>query len=166
MENVLDFVAHYAPDASDAILDRIDTLGVGDLPVKWNSRLRVCLGRAKFSGATYEPKTIELNPRLGLETGFDAIRETFLHELGHILAGWHAAHGPAWKAACRALGLANPVAKSPAGTHAKTVQRTPVRVVARCRKCGMEIKRRRALKRGSYYTHSGSCGGDVVAVRA
>lgn len=30
---------------------------------------------------------------------------TTIHELGHVLAGWGAAHGPDWKAACEALGL-------------------------------------------------------------
>lgn len=30
---------------------------------------------------------------------------TTLHELGHVLAGWGAAHGPAWHAACERLGL-------------------------------------------------------------
>lgn len=30
---------------------------------------------------------------------------TTLHELGHVLAGWDAGHGPEWKAACARLGL-------------------------------------------------------------
>lgn len=30
---------------------------------------------------------------------------TTIHELGHVLAGWEAGHGPAWKEACRKLGL-------------------------------------------------------------
>lgn len=32
---------------------------------------------------------------------------TTLHELGHVLAGWQAAHGPDWHAACAKLGLVN-----------------------------------------------------------
>lgn len=30
---------------------------------------------------------------------------TTVHELGHVLAGWQAGHGPAWKRACERLGL-------------------------------------------------------------
>lgn len=30
---------------------------------------------------------------------------TTIHELGHVLAGWNAGHGPDWKAACERLGL-------------------------------------------------------------
>lgn len=30
---------------------------------------------------------------------------TTIHELGHVLAGWSAAHGKDWKAACERLGL-------------------------------------------------------------
>lgn len=30
---------------------------------------------------------------------------TTIHELGHVLAGWDAGHGPDWKAACEKLGL-------------------------------------------------------------
>lgn len=30
---------------------------------------------------------------------------TTIHELGHVLAGWDAGHGPEWKAACEKLGL-------------------------------------------------------------
>lgn len=30
---------------------------------------------------------------------------TTIHELGHVLGGWEAGHGPDWKAACEKLGL-------------------------------------------------------------
>lgn len=30
---------------------------------------------------------------------------TVIHELGHVTAGWNAAHGKEWKAACKRLGL-------------------------------------------------------------
>jgi len=30
---------------------------------------------------------------------------TTIHELGHVLAGWDAGHGPLWKEACEKLGL-------------------------------------------------------------
>ena len=35
---------------------------------------------------------------------------TTIHELGHVLAGWKAGHGPGWKSACERLGLRRAVA--------------------------------------------------------
>jgi hypothetical protein len=35
---------------------------------------------------------------------------TTIHELGHVLAGWDAGHGPGWKKACERLGLRRAVA--------------------------------------------------------
>lgn len=43
-------------------------------------------------------------------TGQESLIQTIgttLHELGHVLAGWEAAHGPEWHAACARLGLLN-----------------------------------------------------------
>lgn len=35
---------------------------------------------------------------------------TTIHELAHVVAGWNAGHGPAWKAACKRLGLRRAIA--------------------------------------------------------
>jgi hypothetical protein len=35
------------------------------------------------------------------------IMGTTIHELGHVLAGWGAGHGPKWHEACKKLGLVN-----------------------------------------------------------
>lgn len=39
------------------------------------------------------------------QESFVQLAGTTIHELGHVLAGWDAGHGPAWKAACEKLGL-------------------------------------------------------------
>ncbi len=39
------------------------------------------------------------------QESFVQLAGTTLHELGHVLAGWDAGHGPAWKDACVALGF-------------------------------------------------------------
>ena len=72
-------------------------------------------------------------------------RDTVLHEIAHAIAGYRAAHGPAWKAVCRKIG-ARPKACSdgeraamrytgacPAG---HTVQRDRVTDKARASWCG------------------------------
>lgn len=41
----------------------------------------------------------------GGEDNWLQLAETTLHELGHVLAGWNAGHGNAWKSACKRLGL-------------------------------------------------------------
>lgn len=35
---------------------------------------------------------------------YEDIRDTILHEIAHAIAGFKAAHGPAWKAVCRRIG--------------------------------------------------------------
>ncbi len=47
---------------------------------------------------------------------------TTLHELGHVLAGWSAGHGPLWHAACAKLGLRRVLA---AGTQYKLAMFDP-----------------------------------------
>jgi hypothetical protein len=39
------------------------------------------------------------------QESFAQLAGTTIHELGHVLAGWKAGHGPEWKAACEKLGL-------------------------------------------------------------
>lgn len=39
------------------------------------------------------------------QTSLVQLAGTTIHELGHVLAGWEAGHGPDWKAACEKLGL-------------------------------------------------------------
>lgn len=77
--------------------------------VIWNKRLRTTAGRAYSAQAK-----IELNPRLQVldeEKREQEIRQTFLHELAHVVAYSRypnqgiKAHGPEWKKACADLGI-------------------------------------------------------------
>jgi len=77
--------------------------------VSWNSRMRTAAGRA-FA----REWKIELNPRLQdlPEESRDAeLRNTFLHELAHLVAFARvgrkriAPHGPEWRQACHDLGI-------------------------------------------------------------
>src|SRR3546814_17900148 len=41
----------------------------------------------------------------GCEESWVQLAGTTIHELAHVIAGFEAGHGPAWKEACRKLGL-------------------------------------------------------------
>lgn len=131
------------------------------LPVRpaleWR-RYRTTAGMARWS-----PPAILLGIAL-LDTP-ERVTETLVHEYAHLLAiARHGkrggGHGNAWKAAMRDLG-AEPVVR-----HKMACQRNQVRqaVVYRCRRCGVEIVRRRSLPRGRRFVHAG-CGGDIAFVR-
>ena len=77
--------------------------------VSWNSRMRTAAGRA-FA----REWRIELNPRLQDlpgEAREAELRNTFLHELAHLVAFARvgrkriAPHGPEWRQACHDLGI-------------------------------------------------------------
>jgi len=66
---------------------------------KWNNRksaLGVC-----FYGAKME---IQLSKILVPHLSIDEVEDTILHEIAHAIAGYEAAHGPVWKAACIKIG--------------------------------------------------------------
>jgi SprT protein len=80
-----------------------------EVKVSWNPRMRTAAGRA-FA----REWTIELNPRLQdlpEESRGAELRNTFLHELAHLVAFARvgrrriAPHGPEWRQACRDLGI-------------------------------------------------------------
>jgi SprT protein len=112
--------------------------------VEWNARLKTCAGRADS-----RTKLISLNPRLR-EHGHAEIDRTLRHELAHLLAQFRAGrrhvlpHGAEWRAACRALGIADemrchylpfPVSK-----------RAP-RFIYKCPSCRRDFPRVRRIKR-------------------
>ncbi len=81
----------------------------GAVTVAWNSRMRTAAGRAFTKECL-----IELNPRLqDLPEGQreSEMRNTFLHELAHLVALARAGrkriqpHGPEWQRACYDLGI-------------------------------------------------------------
>lgn len=152
METIYDFARGLGLDhAADMARAHGAAAGI----VRWNGRLRSTAGRAR--GAKYH-STIELNPKLRRE-GRAAIVDTFLHELAHILTPG-AGHGPEWRAMARRLG------HTPKRTHryvALRSTRRPVKVVAKCEGCGVEIRRRRAMPRGVEFKHT-ACGGRIRRV--
>ncbi len=132
----------------------MDTL---DLPVRWNGRMTTTAGRAGFDFGL--PAGIDLNKRLITE-GIEHLRQTFLHELAHLLAGVDQGHGPVWQAEITGIGgLARrchqyaslKAARRPRGRQAR-------HPVAECSRCGHMLNRTRALPEGRVYKHVG-CGG-------
>ncbi|MBA3725685.1 MAG: SprT-like domain-containing protein [Armatimonadetes bacterium] len=88
-------------------------------------------------------------------------RETLLHEYAHLVVferfGRKARpHGPEWRAAMQALGLAASV------THSYNCVRRPMPkpYAVRCEACGVRLPRSRPLKGGRLYKHIG-CGGRI-----
>ncbi|MGI8922891.1 MAG: SprT-like domain-containing protein [Fimbriimonadales bacterium] len=88
-------------------------------------------------------------------------RETLLHEYAHLVVferyGHKARpHGPEWRAAMRALGLAA------SATHSYDCVRRlrPKPYAVRCEACGVRLPRSRPLKRNRLYKHVG-CGGRI-----
>jgi predicted SprT family Zn-dependent metalloprotease len=158
-------IERFAPDFPQAAMDvlaRRDLLG---LPVVFNSRLRSTLGRyrSRINRHTGEefPVDIQLNAKLRLE-GPVQLRDTFLHEVAHLIAGHAAAHGYAFKRACRLVGRDTGARCAAADRPNRVIERAPLKVVAECERCGYVIKRRKRLPRTKEYTHSGGCGGRIL----
>ncbi len=118
------------------------------ISVVWNPRMRTAACRA----FTKESR-IELNSRLQdlpLEKREIELRNTFLHELAHLVAFERAGkrriqpHGAEWQAACRDLGI-------PGEDRCHSLDFKPRRIARRfaytCPNCRDVIKRVRRLKR-------------------
>lgn len=129
------------------------------VPVSWNPRLRTAAGRA-FTREFKPDSRIEMNVRLRAE-GPEAERQTFLHELAHVMCSPGAGHGPAWK---RALAQLGGVVERTHRYESMSRARRTRKVVGRCDRCSAEIERARELPRGKVYTHT-RCGGTIVPAR-
>jgi len=118
------------------------------ISVVWNPRMRTAAGRA----FTRESR-IELNSRLqDLPEGAreEELRNTFLHELAHLIAFAKAGrnrilpHGPEWQQACRDLGI-------PGENRCHSLDFTPRRIERKfaytCPHCRAVIHRVRRLSR-------------------
>lgn len=116
--------------------------------VAWNRRMRTAAGRAFF-----QTGRIELNPKLQELPETDRereIRNTFLHELAHLVSHARARgrkirpHGPEWRQACRELGI-------PGEDRCHSLDFQPRRIRRRfayeCGHCGSVVERVRKLKR-------------------
>lgn len=134
-------------------------LGLIDLArrviVLWNPRLRTTAGRAQ-----YKKGWIELNPLLQDQVGdlrAEAIRDTFLHELAHLIAHERAGsrkiepHGEEWRTACRDLGI--PDEQRCHDLELRTRRRMVRKHAYACPHCGSVITRVRPLaNRAACYT--------------
>jgi predicted SprT family Zn-dependent metalloprotease len=116
--------------------------------VSWNSRMRTAAGRA-FA----REWRIELNPRLQDlpgEAREAELRNTFLHELAHLVAFARvgrkriAPHGPEWRQACHDLGI-------PGEDRCHALDFQPRRLTKKfaytCPSCEVVIQRVRRLSR-------------------
>lgn len=135
-------------------------------PVVVNGRLSRALGRARwrrspFGSTTPYVASIELQPWV-LDGDLQIAREIVAHEAAHVVCGPDVGHGFPWGQWCRKLG----------GTGERTIRiervaafivEKPMPVVALCARCRVEIRRRRALKLGARFTHTG-CGGEIIPV--
>ena len=120
----------------------------GIVTVAWNSRMRTAAGRAFTKDGL-----IELNPRLqDLPEGQreSELRNTFLHELAHLVAIARAGrkriqpHGPEWQRACHDLGI-------PGENRCHALDFAPRRIARKfaytCPHCRVVIERVRRLGR-------------------
>ncbi len=128
-----------------------------------NGRLTTTAGQAQMW-----PPLIHLNPSI-LDPGHEADRDaTFLHEVAHIVADrWHllasrrsdGIHGRTWRRIMRNMG------QDPVSNHdiavLKARRAKPV-LTYKCRACGQEFDRARAVPRDHV---CGRCHGELVLVR-
>jgi len=97
---------HHAIQLTKHLLKRE---GIEGIEVSINKRAKSFLGRARFMTnritKVSTPHSIELTAWHVLGCSDDKVLNTILHEMAHIIAGREAGHGPAWKDACRRLGM-------------------------------------------------------------
>ena len=114
-----------------------------EVHVEWNARLFSAAGRADA-----RRNLVSLNPRL-LEHPAE-IDRTLRHELAHLLAQFRAGqrrippHGPAWRKACRDLGIGD---EARCHTLPFPVKQRACRFLYRCSRCGKDFPRVRRIKR-------------------
>jgi len=116
--------------------------------VVWNRRMRTAAGRA-----FYQTGRIELNPKLQTlpeERRDEEIRNTFLHELAHLVSFARAKgkriqpHGSEWKQACVDLGIPGEIRCHDLDFQPRRQRR---KFAYECPACGSVVKRVRRLKR-------------------
>lgn len=114
--------------------------------VEWSHRLRSAAGRADC-----RQHLVLLNPRLCAH-GEAEVDRTLRHELAHLLAHFRAGrrriapHGPEWRRACAALGIAG---ESRCHTLPFPIRRRARPYLYVCPNCRSEFPRTRPLKRTS-----------------
>lgn len=129
------------------------------LPLK-RSNAVTRLGSYSYQGEY--PKAI----RLQFAQEDHQLRQTFLHEIAHYLDHqtrpnkrvYRTPHAVSWQQWFRIIGGEPGDATS---TAISTLYQRRLKVVARCERCGVLLKRLRALSRGHNYLHR-NCGGRLV----
>lgn len=84
----------------------LDQHGFDYVTIKLSSA-KTILGQAVFYRDGFghsRPYILKLSTTLLSVLGYEQLVDTILHEIAHFKAGLAAGHGPAWKAACRAIG--------------------------------------------------------------
>ena len=132
-----------------------------DIPVYVNPRLQTTLGKAKCGiGGSY---SIEIHKCVFVDP--DLMNQVLAHEVAHILAGIREGHSRRWLTAARNLGYTGKRCASEAdckriGIKPRTQSK---RIVGRCKSCGYEVVRSRALSKRRIYSHT-ACGGRIERV--
>ncbi len=85
-------------DAQDLAATLMQAHGVGHWSFTFDRATR------RFGLTNYTTRTISLSAPLSVLNPEEQVADTILHEIGHVLAGPRAGHGPEWKAIMRTLG--------------------------------------------------------------
>ena len=126
----------------------MNAYGLQALPVGW-TRAKRQFGRCTFTrDATGRrvAKAIEISWPLTRVNPIEVVRNTILHEIAHALAGYDAAHGPAWVAMAHRVG-ARPERCVPDGDP--TVVDILGRFTYSCPVCPWTMNRHKRLRRNS-----------------
>lgn len=144
-------IAH--AEAAEEVLSELSLLPV--VPSSSTRHLGQCVHRGG------KPVAIRLAPHQEQ----DALVETFLHEIAHVLDLYdrkpterRRPHGPQWQAWAVALGI--PPTRCGRSRTFSEFRRSQEKLVAVCARCGFELWRVRRLDRNKRYHHR-ECGGEL-----
>ncbi len=144
--------------------DRLEA-DIAECRVIVNPRLRTSLGKARqrrASSGEIVDRWIEIHPKVYADP--EKMRDTFAHEVAHLIVGIHEGHSRVWSACARALGSTGRAKYTVEEAAALGMTRTR-RHVGTCERCGAEIRRSRRLDtgRGVRYRHTtDGCGGTII----
>lgn len=136
------------------------THGITDpLTVRFN-RSKVTAGTAQ-AGTAYGPAIVTFSETLFANWAESAQADTIRHEIAHLIAGYDAGHGEAWKRCARALG-ATPEA---CWTRTAETPAAPYLWVLHCAACGETAKGGWYRKPSGRYSYRHNACGQTMEVR-
>ena len=111
--------------------------------------------RSRCGLCNHSTKTISLAPLFVDLNDLDSVRDTVLHEIAHVLAGYEEGHGKLWKRFALDLG-ATPRATMPQDEVAMPATES-YKWEAVCRDCGAVLRRRRISQKHArgMFVHQG-----------